>query len=399
MQSAAFCLPVGLALLGTGCAAKSTDSSAGGTVGSTGATDDTDDTDPGDGSGHIPVYVGDLEFRTDAEVQLIEGYETIQGSVALLDGVTDLSPLYALTRITGSLRIEDTSTLPSLTGLEQLTTIGGDLAIRGSTFAALSELESLTAVEGVHIEETTQLQDLRALSRVTALSRNLVVQDSTLASLAGLEGLTTIAGYLNIQQASALTSLDGLGGLTTVGKTVFLVQNPLLVEVDGLSGLTTVGESLAITDLPVLSTLQLPLVSVRESVQVVRNPELTTIALPSLGEAGELEIHRNPLLTELTVPALEAIGGWMQIDDNAALTGLGNFSVLHTVGGRVSITRNGSLTQLAASLPALSEVGENLDVHDNPVLPACEVEALAAALTELGGSVVNTGNDETAACD
>ena len=51
------------------------------------------------------------------------------------------------------------------------------------------------------------------------------------------------------------------------------------------------------------------------------------------------------------------------------------------------------------SLPALRRVGENFDVHDNPALPACEVDAVAAALTELGGLVVNTGNDESTACD
>ena len=79
----------------------------------------------------IPIYVGDVELRSDADVALLEGYEVIQGSVALLEGVSDLSKLYALEEITGSLRIEDTTTLASLAGLENVRIIGVDLGIRG----------------------------------------------------------------------------------------------------------------------------------------------------------------------------------------------------------------------------------------------------------------------------
>ena len=152
-------------------------------------------------------------------------------------------------------------------------------------------------------------------------------------------------------------------------------------------------------ELPLLRRASLPVESVSDNVQIVRNQSLEMIDLSGLTSAGEVEIHGNPLLDGLTAHALVEVSRWFQIDDNNALTALGDFSSLSTVGERVSVTRNDSLSSIFASLPALRSVGENLDVHDNPALPACEVDALAGALTELGGLVVNTGNREDASCN
>jgi hypothetical protein len=319
--------------------------------------------------------------------------------VGLFEGVTNLSALHALEEITGSLRIEDTTTLPSLIGLEKLAIIGVDLGIRGSTLTGLSGLDALISLEGLTIEDTENLQDISALSSVQGLSRNLVITDTNLGSLDALGGLTEVRGYLNIQNASALSSLAGLEGVVYVGKTLFVIQNPLIEDLTGLSGLETVNESIAISDLPRLTTVSLAVQSVTESVQIVRNPELTSIELSAAQQVGEVEIHGNPKLSSVRSPSLAAVEGWFQIDDNESLESIGDFSSLATVGERVSITRNDALASLASSLPALREVGENFDVHDNPVLPACEARAVADALTELGGLVVNTGNDDTASCD
>ena len=254
------------------------------------------------------------------------------------------------------------------------------------------------SIEGLSIEQTVALQDLSALSRVTRLSRNLVVTDTTLDTLAGLEGITEVVGYLNVQRNGALADLDGLAGVERVGKTVFIVDDPLITSVDGLSSLARVDESISITDLPALTSVALPVEAVRLSVQVVRNPELATLTLPALTEAGEVELHGNPMLTDVAAPALVEVHGWLQVDDCDALTTIGDFTALTTVDERVSITRNDGLASLSTSLSALTEVGENFDVHDNPSLPACDVDAVATAISDLGGLVVNTGNDEAAAC-
>lgn len=383
-----------LTVLFLGCASKSSDSSAP----SAPTSFDTGPTAPDDPGG-IPIYVGDVELRSDADVALLEGYEVIQGSVGLLEGVSDLSKLYALEEITGSLRIEDTTTLASLAGLENVRIIGVDLGIRGSSFTSLDGLDSLESVEGLTVEDTEFLQDLSALQRVPGLSRNLVITNSNLASLDGLQGLTEVRGYLNIQAASSLGSLSGLENVAYVGKTLFVVQSPLLESLDGLGGLTTVNESISIADLPLLTRVSLPVESVTDSVQIVRNPLLEMIDLSGLRSAGEVEIHGNPALETIQASALFEVDRWFQIDDNDALLAAGDFSALAAVGERVSITRNDALASLETSLPALRTVGENFDVHDNPLLPACEVEALAEALTDLGGLVVNTGNDESTSCD
>lgn len=379
-----------------GCSQKSVDSSA-----PSDAPDSTDDsgTSPPDGPGQISVYVGDVEVRTDADVALLDGYESIQGSVGVFEGVTDLSPLHALEEITGSLRIEDTTTLPSLAGLESLRIIGADLGIRGSTLVSLDGLNGLSAVEGLVIEDTESLQDLSALAAVSGLSRNLVLTNSNLESLAALNGLTEVRGYLNIQNAASLSSLSGLEHVSYVGKTLFIVQCPRIEDLDGLAGLLTVKESVSISDLPLLSRVTLPVEAVTDVVQIVRNPELAAIELPGLQTAGEVEIHGNPRLTVVRADSLNAVERWFQIDDNDALESIGDFSSLTSVGERVSITRNDGLTGLVSSLPALREVGENFDVHDNPALPSCEVDAVVEAITELGGLVVNTGNNDATSCE
>jgi len=379
-----------------GCSQKSVDSAQ--TPEST-ESDEDSGTHPPDGSEGIPIYVGDVELRTDADVELLEGYEVIQGSLGVFEGVTDLSPLHALEEITGSLRIEDTTTLPSLAGLDSVAHIGADLGIRGSTLTSLTGLGALTSLEGLSIEDTEHLQDLSALASVPGFSRNLVVTNSTLESLAGLDGLTEVRGYLNIQNTSSLASLAGLEAVTYVGKTLFVVQCPRIEDLDGLAGLVTVNESVSISDLPLLSRVDLPVQVVADVVQIVRNPELASIEMSGLVTTGELEIHGNPKLTGVSAPALSEVEGWLQVDDNDSLESIGDFASLATVGVRVSITRNDAITQLAASLPVLREVGENFDVHDNPSLPSCEVDAVAEAITDLGGLVVNTGNDGTTACD
>ena len=331
-----------------GCSQKSADSSA--SLDSPPSEEDSGGRP--DGPEQIPIYVGDVEVRTDADVAILEGYEVIQGSLGVFEGVTDLSALHALEEVTGSLRIEDTTTLPSLAGLEKVAVIGVDLGIRGSTLTSLDGLDALASVEGLSIEDTENLQDLSALANVQGLSRNLVVTNSNLESLAGLDGLTEVRGYLNIQNASALSSLSGLEGVAYVGKTLFVVQCPRIEDLAGLAGLRTVKESVSISDLPLLTSVALSVETVEDVVQIVRNPELVAIEMSALQTAGEVEIHGNPILTSVSAVTLTEVERWFQVDDNDSLESIGDFSSLATVGERVSITRNDGLTGLIASLPA-----------------------------------------------
>ncbi|HEX3760077.1 MAG TPA: hypothetical protein VHW23_15280 [Kofleriaceae bacterium] len=112
-----------------------------------------------------------------------------------------------------------------------------------------------------------------------------------------------------------------------------------------LAGIALIDGSLTIDGSPI-AALRLPqLVAIRGSLAVRHASQLASIALPALQEAvGGIEIRDNAVLADLRFPALR---------------------------------------------------GADLGVFDNPHLPACQVDALFAAMH---GDHQQSGNDDTAVC-
>jgi hypothetical protein len=124
-----------------------------------------------------------------------------------------------------------------------------------------------------------------------------------------------------------------------------------------------------------------------------------------------VRISGNPVLKAALGPALVQVDGGLVLDGNGQLGVLGLGRLVHL--GSLSVTHCGALTAL--ELLALTEVASievrgnaelqhlrlpvlrsaDLDVFDNPHLPACEVDALFAGLL---GDHHQSGNDETAVC-
>ena len=91
---------------------------------------------------------------------------------------------------------------------------------------------SLSIVEG-----TTSLAGLQDISSVIG---DVYIQNTALTNVDGLATLTTVDGDLVIQNNGALTNVDGLATLTTVDGDL-VIQNNALTNIDGLAGLTSVG--------------------------------------------------------------------------------------------------------------------------------------------------------------
>ena len=73
------------------------------------------------------TYTGNVIFTTQAAMNAwFACYTTVQGNVSIMSGVTDLTPFANVTEITGNLTILSTANLTSLSGLEGLTTVGGN---------------------------------------------------------------------------------------------------------------------------------------------------------------------------------------------------------------------------------------------------------------------------------
>ena len=194
------------------------------------------------------VCYGNYYLHTQDEVDAfdcveVEGDLYIGRASGQTAGITHLGGLSELVAVGGHLDIRRTA-LTNLTGLDNITTVGGDFRIISNyslfTTAGLGPLESV----GGKIE---------------------FFGNSILVNLDGFEQLTHIDGSLLIHTASYLsprgdlTQIDGLSNLVSVGGNVQVSYQRHLQNVDGLAGLTSVGGNLRIFDNPALSECTLGL--------------------------------------------------------------------------------------------------------------------------------------------
>lgn len=188
-----------------------------------------------------PCLPDGITFSTQAQIDnfqadypgctVIEGNVSIQGS-----DITNLNGLSVLTSIEGNLMIggyaAGNPSLSSLTGLDNLTSIGGYLWIRINTsLTSLNGLEGLTFIgTNLIIWHNDALSTLTGLDSLTSIGGTLVIEyNASLTSLTGLEGVTSIGGELFIGYHIALTSLAGLDNIEAGSITNLIIRyNPSL---------------------------------------------------------------------------------------------------------------------------------------------------------------------------
>jgi len=101
----------------------------------------------------INGFLGLVDTPLLTDLTGLEGLTSAGGMSFTGIPITSLSPLNALTTITGSLVINGCNTLTSLAGLETLTSIGGDLEIRNN-----QQLTSLSGIENIAYNSITNLK-------------------------------------------------------------------------------------------------------------------------------------------------------------------------------------------------------------------------------------------------
>jgi hypothetical protein len=225
----------------------------------------------------LTFFAGHAYAQVCTASYFIDGIDT-SGDIAALSGCTE---------ITGSLHISYTA-LTNLSGLENITSVGGLLYITGNTaLTTLSGLENIESVDGtLEIKDNTALTTLNGLENITSVGGSLYITGNTaLTILSGLENITSVDGTLYITYNTALASLSGLENITSVSGTLVISDNAALASLSGLEGLTSVDGNLFITD----------------------NAALTNLcALYYLTLEGcELVITDNPMLSMDTAYALE----------------------------------------------------------------------------------------------
>lgn len=155
-------------------------------------------------------------------------------------------------------------------------------------------------------------------------------------------------------------------------------------------------EGIHVADNMVLASVSFGVVpEVDGPVVVEQNPALTTLELPGLEATFDVfRVNDNDALTALELPKLLGVDH-ADIHHNAVLASV-SMPLFRSVGEDLSIYENPSLTSL--ELPMLMRVEGAVSVHDNAMLPSCQVMAFVDRLVDFTGSVDTDGNDGDATC-
>lgn len=250
------------------------------------------------------------DFQTD-----YPGCTIIEGSIQILgEETTNLNGLSVLTEIQGSLLINNAgvesilvTNLTDLTGLNNLTTIGGVLSIGDNT------------------QTNTPLNSFEGLNNLTSIGYDLQISgNESLNDITALSNLTSLGGFLKIQFNDNLTNIQGLNNITSVGG-LMLWFNESLSSIEGLEKLDFIGDD-------------------------------------------GMFIANNPLLVSLTgLEGVISIGGNVSLGQNSALTNLSGLIKVNSIDGDLSISTNAALTNISG-LINLTEISRDLVVIDNPLL-------------------------------
>lgn len=191
----------------------------------------------------------------------IEGYLKIRGN-----DITNLDSLNVLTSIGGSLSVgyawplgNSNFNLASITGLQNVTSIGGDLIIEGnSVLTSLAGLNNITIVSGdliigngygFYLFGNPLLNSIAALENLDSIGGYLIINyNSSLIDFTGLNNLTSIPGSLFIWGNDVVCSLTGLDHITYIHGAFEIVGNDSLSDLGGVEELITIGGNLRIAN-------------------------------------------------------------------------------------------------------------------------------------------------------
>lgn len=189
---------------------------------------------------------GDFTVTSQAELNalpdcaVIEGTLTIDDNADDVDDIEDLISLSELIQIT-NLHIANNLALTSLSGLENLTVVTGDLTIGGGPGQLQLAPGSLPFQGNPLITSLAGLNNLRTVGGDVAVFRN-----TELRSFTGLGNLEEVGGDFNVFDNYRLRSFVGLNALQQIGGRLGISANSSLVTLDGLQKLEQIGGSVYI---------------------------------------------------------------------------------------------------------------------------------------------------------
>ena len=192
------------------------------------------------------LFIPPIIFNSQDEIDAYPSICTncaIVNNILIIEGqdITNLDSLYQITEVLGNVVIGDTIGNPnliSLSGLSNLSTIGGSLGIQNNgsltNFAGL--INSMNAME---------------LSSLTEIGGDLkIAHNELLQNLLGLEDLEAIGGDLIIEDNISMTSLTGITNLDYQSiQNLYIFNNPELSTCQVQTVCSYIGEPTGITEI------------------------------------------------------------------------------------------------------------------------------------------------------
>ena len=140
----------------------------------------------------------------------VAGNLTVQGA-----DIVDLSPLDIVVSISNTLTISNNSLLGSLSGLNNLTSVGSVSVIQNNSLASISGFNGFSSANTVFISNNTMLVDLSGFNNLASVGSLHLLQSPQISDISGFTTLQNITTTLNIQNTSA-TQTSSLCGCEVI---------------------------------------------------------------------------------------------------------------------------------------------------------------------------------------
>jgi len=276
----------------------------------------------------LPCLPDGITFITQAQVDSFQvmhpGCTEIEGNVTIgglpTSDITNLNGLSVVTSVGGDLKIVNMYLLSNLNGLESLTSVSGDVIIgswvmgplytyrcRGTSLSSLTGLDNLSFIGG-----NLEFFCNQSLTNFTGLENLILINGALLIGMCGENG-----DYIKQEHRSdygccgnpSLVNLSGLNNLESIGDIIYIEWNDSLTSLQGLENLTSTDGDIYISSCDVLLCLSAleNLTSIGGDITIDNNVILTSLQGLDNIEASsidELRIMSNNLLSDCAVQSI-----------------------------------------------------------------------------------------------
>ena len=274
-----------------------------------------------------------------SSISALNNLTSIGGSLIINSNpsLANLSGLNNITFLGGDLRICGNSILASLSGLENITYVPGDMSI-GSfhiggypmgnpSLTSIMALSNLAHVDGdFEIRFNYALTSLTGLNNLTSVGSLEIYHNYSLSSLAGLENLNLVEGELSLNYIDSITDLTDLNNLESIGGRLSIYVNDDLLNLSGLENINSIGGDVYLAynyDLTSLTGLD-NVTSINGQLRIYDNNSLTSLSgLNNIESSSihDLHIYENESLSTCEVQSicdyLVSPNGTIEIQNNA----------------------------------------------------------------------------------